>query len=152
KIMFDIPAYGVSLGKIIDIISLFILFNEQEKAKEIYDTFFNEQEKDDWILNFLMSDDISDLQTIKGKVKFKKFDLPIQKLILEGDIEKVKKHMEKKWYKANNDAGWYDDHKSPYNIYNGYWAFDIGAIVKKLKLDDSVMKDVDYYPYDLVHY
>ncbi|MDD7379168.1 MAG: DUF1911 domain-containing protein [Lachnospiraceae bacterium] len=36
--------------------------------------------------------------------------------------------------------------------YYGYWSFEAGAIAKILNLDDSSLKDVPYYPYDLVHY
>ena len=37
-------------------------------------------------------------------------------------------------------------------LYYGYWSFEAGAIAKILNLDDSNLKDVPYYPYDLVHY
>ena len=45
-----------------------------------------------------------------------------------------------------------DSHKSSENVYYGYWSFEAGAIAKILNLDDSSLKDVPYYPYDLVHY
>lgn len=67
---------------------------------------------------------------------------------------KVKKMLEKAeikdWY--NEDCGCYETHKSKQNIYYGYWSFEAGAIAKILNLDDSRLKDVPYYPYDLVHY
>ena len=37
-------------------------------------------------------------------------------------------------------------------LYYGYWSFEAGAIAKILNLDDSNLKNVPYYPYDLVHY
>ncbi|WP_149023628.1 PoNe immunity protein domain-containing protein [Listeria rocourtiae] len=37
-------------------------------------------------------------------------------------------------------------------IYSGYWSYESGAIAKVLQLDDEVLKEVKYYPYDLVHY
>jgi hypothetical protein len=49
-------------------------------------------------------------------------------------------------------CAWYDSHKSSKNDYYGYWSFEAGAIAKILNLDDSSLKDVAYYPYDLVHY
>ncbi len=48
--------------------------------------------------------------------------------------------------------GWYDIHKTKEKLYYGYWSFETGAIAKILNLDDSSLKDVSYYPYDLVHY
>ena len=47
---------------------------------------------------------------------------------------------------------WYDIHKAKEKLYYGYWSFEAGAIAKILNLDDSNLKDVPYYPYDLVHY
>jgi hypothetical protein len=43
-------------------------------------------------------------------------------------------------------------HKSQWNIHSGYWSFESGALVKILGLDDSSLKDTQYYPYDMVHW
>ena len=43
-------------------------------------------------------------------------------------------------------------HKAKEKLYYGYWSFEAGAIAKILNLDDSNLKNVPYYPYDLVHY
>ena len=32
----------------------------------------------------------------------------------------------------------------------GYWSFESGALVKILGLDDSSLKEVQYYPYDML--
>ncbi|WP_368135627.1 PoNe immunity protein domain-containing protein, partial [Bacteroides caccae] len=46
---------------------------------------------------------------------------------------------------------WYNDHK--YGIvHDGYWSFESGALVKVLGLDDSCLKGLPYYPYDMVHW
>lgn len=42
--------------------------------------------------------------------------------------------------------------KSKFDTYSGYWSYESGAIAKVLQLDDEVLKNVPYYPYDLVHY
>jgi hypothetical protein len=34
----------------------------------------------------------------------------------------------------------------------GYWSFENGALVKILGLDDSSLKEVQYYLYDMVHW
>ena len=44
-----------------------------------------------------------------------------------------------------------DSNRSDYT-YCGYWSFEAGAIVKLLGIDDTILKDMKYYPYDLVHY
>jgi len=66
-------------------------------------------------------------------------------------IEKLQKYLQKEWYKGHKDCGWYDSHKSKWNIHSGYWSFESGALVKILGLDDSILKDQQYYPYDMVH-
>ena len=78
------------------------------------------------------------------------------KSILENDekraCEELKEYLQKKWYEIHRECAWYDSHKSSKNVYYGYWSFEAGAIAKILNLDDSSLKDVPYYPYDLVHY
>ena len=54
------------------------------------------------------------------------------------------------WY--NEDCGCYEAHKSKQNIYYGYWSFEAGAIAKILKINDTQLRDTQYYPYDMVHY
>ena len=84
--------------------------------------------------------------------------LPYQYLdeYIEGkrqDIKLLTKYLTDYWYDAHaNLDWWYDSHKSPNNTYYGYWSFEAGAVAKILQLDDSSLKDVPYYPYDLVHY
>ena len=54
------------------------------------------------------------------------------------------------WY--NKDCEVYESHKSVQSLYYGYWSFEAGAVAKILRLNDSKLKGVPYYPYDLVHY
>ncbi|MXO33848.1 DUF1911 domain-containing protein [Apibacter sp. B3889] len=67
-------------------------------------------------------------------------------------LERLKKYLQKEWYKGHSDTGWHDDHKSKWNVHTGYWSFESGALVKILGLDDSTLKDQQYYPYDMVHW
>jgi len=70
----------------------------------------------------------------------------------EEQIKKLKLYLEMYWYRGHRDSGWYDSHKHRDLIYSGYWSFESGAVAKILGLDDSNLKDVPYFPYDLVHY
>lgn len=67
-------------------------------------------------------------------------------------VERLKHYLDKEWYKGHSDTGWYDSHKSKHNIYSGYWCWESGALVKILGLDDTILKDQQYYPYDMVHW
>lgn len=64
----------------------------------------------------------------------------------------MKDYLQNKWYDIHRECPWYNSHLSKKDIYYGYWSFEAGAIAKILNLDDSNLKDVSYYPYDLVHY
>lgn len=65
---------------------------------------------------------------------------------------KLKYYLDNLWYKGHKDCGWYNMHKINKANHIGYWSFESGALVKILGLDDSILKDQQYYPYDLVHY
>ena len=67
-------------------------------------------------------------------------------------VERLKKYLQKEWYRGHSDLGWHDGHKSKWNIHIGYWSFESGALVKILGLDDTLLKDQPYYPYDMVHW
>ncbi len=64
----------------------------------------------------------------------------------------LKSYLEDDWYKGHGKAWWFDSHLIDDIIYPGYWSFESGAIVKILDLDDSSLKNVPYYPYDMVHF
>ena len=68
------------------------------------------------------------------------------------DCRLLKEYLLEKWYNIHKECAWYDSHLSSKNAYSGYWSFESGAIAKILKLDDGSLKDMQYYPYDLVHY
>ena len=67
-------------------------------------------------------------------------------------LERLKKYLTKEWYRGHSNEGWHDTHKSEFNIHTGYWSFESGALVKILGLDDSTLKGLPYYPYDMVHW
>lgn len=70
----------------------------------------------------------------------------------EKGLERLKKYLTKEWYRGHSDIGWYNSHKSKWDIHKGYWSFESGALAKILNLNDSSLKDLQYYPYDMVHY
>ena len=75
----------------------------------------------------------------------------MKELVKERDkSDLLEKYLKEDWY--NKEYECYGAHKSSQNIYYGYWSFEAGAIAKILNLDDSNLKNVQYYPYDLVHY
>ncbi|MCM3087973.1 PoNi-like cognate immunity protein [Bhargavaea ginsengi] len=127
---------------------------------DVEDTLFNRlvelvrsYELEDGLLEFLIQGKLHGSKTFEGNLKFK---TPYAKLVdvinAENKVETSRKYLEKYWYNGHSDSGWHDTHKHPDPIYSGYWSFESGAVSKILGLDDSSLKDVPYYPYDLVHY
>ena len=70
----------------------------------------------------------------------------------EEGIQALKQYLLKQWFKDYKRMGWSESHKSKHNIHSGYWSFESGALVKILDLDDTILKDQQYYPYDMVHW
>lgn len=111
----------------------------------------------DYLIDFLICSRVEDWP-LHNSFKFSK---PYKALTAVIDLAKNDKkqalelllsYLQKEWYKGHADTGWYDAHKSKWNIYTGYWSFESGALVKILGLDDSSLKKQQYYPYDLVHW
>jgi hypothetical protein len=57
-----------------------------------------------------------------------------------------------KWYGKMKRAHWHDTHLGKDGGgYIGYWCFEVAGVVKAFKLDDQAIRDLAYYPADLVH-
>jgi len=133
---------------------------------EIRDEEFNKLIKlvdadnpNDYLVDMLIRYRKADWHSESNEFKFPMPYMKIKKVCdaaLSGDKEQAIKdltsYIDKAWYKGHSDSGWYDSHKSKFNTHEGYWSYESGAIVKIFGLDDSGLKDQQYYPYDLVHY
>lgn len=106
----------------------------------------------DWLLFYLLDSLDGEQIEREEEMLFPNSFSNLQKVVFQqdGKVQLLKRYLTNDWY--NEDCGCYEAHKSKQNIYYGYWSFEAGAIAKILKIDDSSLKDVPYYPYDLVHY
>jgi hypothetical protein len=138
-------------NKNLKMISLAVLFNiDTVRAKKIKD-MLEKSNIQDWLLYYLLHSLNSEIKVENKNLIFPNDFTTLQKVVFEeGKIELLKRYLTKEWY--NEDCGCYEAHKSKQNIYYGYWSFEAGAIAKILGLDDSQLKGIQYYPYDLVHY
>jgi len=130
---------------------------------EIDDDSFNvlvnlveNSELNDFLFNFIIHSRKNDVEYQESPLLFK---VPFNSLIKvinaeneEKAIYLMKEYLLEKWYVGHKDMGWYECHKHSEKLYFGYWSFESGALIKILGLDDSVLKDIPYYPYDMVHY
>lgn len=74
--------------------------------------------------------------------------------LLCDDVDDLKNYMieySKKWYRAHSFEYWYDSHEKK-DLYFGYWCFELGALIKIKGLNNESLRDVKYYPYDLVEF
>lgn len=138
-------------NKNIKMISLGVLFEAGEEFSNKVKNMLEQSHKSDWLYSYLL-DSMDGEKTEKNQeMLFPDSYSNLHKTVYEEDkILFLKKYLTDDWY--NEDCGCYEAHKSEYNFYYGYWSFEAGAIAKILDIDDSTLKDMPYYPYDLVHY
>lgn len=138
-------------NKNLKMISLGVLFGADKTFAKKVKIMLERAKINDWLLFFLL-DSLEDEQIeVSKELLFPNSFSNLQKVVFkENKIQILKEYLSGDWY--NEDCGCYEAHKSKQNIYYGYWSFETGAIVKILNLDDSSLKDMLYYPYDLVHY
>lgn len=110
---------------------------------------------DEWLMSFLISYYDNNEVFKEKKVLFDKPYGKLKRIVdMKSDIEKVnqlKKYLQEDWYKGHKDTGWYDLHKCKEKLYYGYWSFESAAIVRILGLNDAELKEVKFYPYDMVY-
>lgn len=155
--MEKVNTHTISYYYIVTILSVSVLtdtdkveinrLREIVKASEIKDYLV------DFILQYVDSSWIIQNTDFQYKTPYAYLNKVIHMENPEIAARELKFYLENIWYSANRDAGWYDTHKIKDDyIYSGYWSFESGAITKILQLDDSILKDFPYYPYDMVHY
>ncbi|SFR57705.1 PoNe immunity protein domain-containing protein [Anaeromicropila populeti] len=92
------------------------------------------------------------------KLKFKKATEPLVKVIdlaktdKESAVLLLKTYLTKQWFNMQKEGLITNkDHLSK-DRYRGYWSLEAAALVKMLGLDDEVLQECEYYPYEMAHY
>lgn len=127
-------------------ISLGILFNIGQDLLLLVKQKLGEYQIIDWLYCFLLNDKMENTPFIF----YHRFHTLKDVVDKTDKINYLVKYLMEEWY--NKDCEVYESHKSVQNLYYGYWSFEAGAVAKILRLNDSKLKGVPYYPYDLVHY
>lgn len=141
--------YG-STYDLIDYLSLAVLFDDRKeefiddiaKIFQKYLSFVDagDQLQDDYI-------DFLGMYLLHDQVV--NFHSRLEYLNLMGDTADSVIEAQKFWYYAHSEAAWYDTHKSE-DAYYGYWSFDTAALCKIRGIYDERLKELDYFPYDLL--
>ncbi|AQH00323.1 hypothetical protein A9R05_11475 [Burkholderia sp. KK1] len=58
----------------------------------------------------------------------------------------------KTWYSGMKNCYWYDRHKRLHAFFFGYWAFEAGLVTLAWNIDDSLYRDLPFYPKDMVDF
>lgn len=140
----------------LDILSIAILLDIDG---EVLAPFMENIEKvnyEDYLLDFLIRYYRSDWPQHE-KIRFRHPFAHVKKIIEAPDKDQAQlalgKYIVSKWYPGSKDAPWHNSHQSKNPAFHsGYWSFEAGAIAKILGLDDSNLKNQQYYPYDMVHF
>lgn len=138
-------------NKNLKMISLMVLFGVKKENTKGIKNMLKKSNINDWLCDFLLNSLIEEKTCDNAELLFPNDFSTLKKVLYSEDkAELLKLYLTKEWY--NEDCGCYEAHKSKQNLYYGYWSFEAGAIAKILNIDDSGLKNMLYYPYDLVHY
>lgn len=132
-------------------LSLAILLEIETNDFERIIKVLDNSKRKDYLFDYIIQSKIPSRQ-ITEKMTYPQYYDFLKELIAQQSVEKLKMHLEKHWYKSMKLTYWYDNHKSKSDTFFGYWSFESGALVKILGLDDGILKDQPYYPYDMVHW
>lgn len=139
--------------EVIWLLSIGYLLNKKESFEKLV-AILEKRGINDYLIRFLVLSYLSnhDLKRNDNFIHKKPYENLRQVIESKEPIIPLKRYLEKQWYIGHSDMGWYDTHKTDNHTYMGYWSFEAGAIVKALNIDDSLIINTPYYPYDLVHY
>jgi len=123
-----------------------------ELVKKDYSKDKNKKFLNDYLIDLLINYKMPEIERVNKSFWWKK---PYQifeeieittKTNKEEAVKILKKYLQKQWLPTNNTQSRGKDYHS------GYWSFESGAIVKVFNLDDTMLKNLNFYPYDMVHW
>ena len=137
----EVTSEGVSFYRAVDVFALGVLYSERKEEflddlKAIYEQIDHTDGLIEYYMVYLFHDKIVLFHSI----------LEYQNMI-EDTYESVAK-AQGFWYYSHSDAPWYNNHTK--DTYKGYWSFDTAATCKIEGIYDEGLKDLEYFPYDLL--
>ena len=136
-----IASEGVPFDLAVNIFALGVLYSERKEEflddlKAIYEQMDHTDGLIEYYMVYLFHDKIVPFHSI----------LEYQNMI-EDTYESVAK-AQGFWYYSHSDAPWYNNYTK--DTYVGYWSFDTAATCKIKGIYDERLKDLEYFPYDLL--
>ena len=138
-----IASEGVPFDLAVNIFALGVLYSERKEEflddlKAIYEQMDHTDGLIEYYMTYLFHDTVVPFHSI----------LEYQNMI-EDTYESVAK-AQGFWYYSHSDAPWYEKHKYDNRGYDGYWSFDPAATCKIKGINDERLKELEYFPYDLL--
>ena len=138
-----IASEGVPFDLAVNIFALGVLYSERKEEflddlKAIYEQMDHTDGLIEYYMVYLFHDKIVPFHSI----------LEYQNMI-EDTYESVAK-AQGFWYYSHSDEPWYGTHQYDNRGYDGYWSFDTAATCKIKGIFDERLKDLVYFPYDLL--
>jgi hypothetical protein len=144
----DVCTPNDSLYDMIDILSMGVLF--QKKKNEFWDILCEIVIKfgsEDGLIIFLTN------YLEEKPIQYTNSQIDYFNRLIESDYKSEILALElDSWYKEHKDAYWYNTHESSRDTYYGYWCFEVAALVKVLRINDSEFRTHKFYPVDLAEY
>lgn len=140
--------------KILQIISLGILFNVVNREKMQILSIRDKIAAPDLILDFLCTYIDQRKFSFEQSVgdKYNGLIKTINEFAAKNAAYAINDYLKKEWLKDYKRQGFITTHNSKFNVHRGYWSFESGAIMKILNADDTILKGQQFYPYDMVHW
>lgn len=130
------------------LLSLCVLFNAGDDIIERVAKPIKEKGEYDCLIGCLRSGAIPD----GSSLCYPDVYAELRDMLCGGDTAKIRGYLQKKWYKSHRYSYWFDAHKAKEKLYFGYWAFEVAALMKVMKIDGTELKGAEYFPFDLYCY
>lgn len=136
-----------------------IILNIKTEYVEKFIKLIRKNELEDRYIDHLINY-IDEKEEIKSEeILFKKREKTVMEVIdLAKDGKKeeatklLKKYVTKQWLNMQDDQTVIKKNSHLKDYYVGYWCIEAAALVKMYDLDDEILKECDYYPYELAHF
>ena len=137
----EVASEGVPFYRAVDVFALGVLYSDRKEEflddlKAIYAQMDHTDGLIEYYMTYLFHDMVVPFHSI----------LEYQNMI-EDTYESVAK-AQGFWYYSHSDAPWYNNYKK--DTYVGYWSFDTAATCKIKGIYDERLKELEYFPYDLL--
>ena len=137
----EVASEGVPFYRAVDVFALGVLYSDRKEEflddlKAIYVQMDHTDGLIEYYMTYLFHDMVVPFHSI----------LEYQNMI-EDTYESVAK-AQGFWYYSHSDAPWYNNHTK--DTYKGYWNFDTAATCKIKGIYDERLKELEYFPYDLL--